>query len=511
MEQQFDDYRTDSTYVSYYTNKISPLFIRTALLLQGVAIPEPEDGQPMRYLELGFGRGLSLAIHAAVSEGEYWGVDFLPQHCQELQSLTDESGIDCHVLNCDFAAADAMSEEGKLPQFDMITLHGIYSWVNAENRRHIQNIIRRNLKEGGVVYVSYNSQPGWAFFEPVRDLMLSMIKRYGDDVDMGTRVRETLQYIIAMSKTPSAYFMTNPRAVEYLEALTKEDVRYLAQEYLNTTWQCFFFREVAEDMEKVGCTFVNSGNLFAQTGAYTHPAVTELISRSVNPLIRETLRDFAVNNKFRMDYFVKSPRRLNGRELGERLGDMQVRLSRDRKEIKYNINVNYTSVSLLPELFDPMLDILAENDSSPKRVRDFAGDRLSTSDGRKLMVECVAIMLATGYIIPFNSSPTEREIESTRRLNRALCARAVEESRGAFLAACKLGAGFHAESSDQLFFLYQEGPDTDPEALARKVVDHLYKKKFDQSYQDSVNMHTAAAKSFLDIRMPRYDITGVYI
>jgi Predicted methyltransferase regulatory domain./Methyltransferase domain. len=511
MEQQFDDYRTDFAYVSYYTSKISPLYMRMALLLRGVDMPVPEEGQPMRYLELGFGRGLSLAIHAAVTEGEYWGVDFLQQHCEELQSLTDESGIDCHVLNCDFAAADAMSEKGELPQFDMIALHGIYSWVNAENRQHIQNIIRRNLREGGVVYISYNSEPGWSFFEPVRDLMLSILKRYGDDIDMETRIRETLQYVIAMAETPSAFFATTPRAVSYLKSLAKEDVKYLAQEYFNTTWQSFYFRQVAEDMEKSGCTFVNSADFFSQTGAYTHPQVTELISRSVNPLIRETLRDFAVNNKFRMDYFVKSPRRLNGKEASEKLADMTVRLSINREDVNYEIKVNYNSLTLMPELFEPMLDILATPPVSAKRVGDFTGDMLTTSEGRRVMTECVATMLAAGYMVPFNDNPSEREHEMTRRLNRALCSRALEESKGSFLAASKLAAGYHVQTSDQLFMLYQEGRNSDPEALARKVVDHLYKKGLNQSYQDSVNLHTLAAKSFLNTRLPIYDAIGVEI
>jgi hypothetical protein len=32
-------------------------------------------------------------------------------------------------------------------------------------------ILRRKLKVGGVLYISYNTQPGWAAMVPVRDLM----------------------------------------------------------------------------------------------------------------------------------------------------------------------------------------------------------------------------------------------------------------------------------------------------------------------------------------------------
>ena len=49
-----------------------------------------------------------------------------------------------------------------LPDFDFIGLHGIWSWISDENRAVIVDFIRRKLKVGGVLYISYNTQPGWA-------------------------------------------------------------------------------------------------------------------------------------------------------------------------------------------------------------------------------------------------------------------------------------------------------------------------------------------------------------
>ncbi|MEY3713977.1 MAG: hypothetical protein RL321_1597, partial [Pseudomonadota bacterium] len=41
--------------------------------------------------ELGFGQGLSLAIHATASDTEWWGVDVLPQHVEFARSLIDDA------------------------------------------------------------------------------------------------------------------------------------------------------------------------------------------------------------------------------------------------------------------------------------------------------------------------------------------------------------------------------------------------------------------------------------
>jgi SAM-dependent methyltransferase len=53
-----------------------------------------------------------------------------------------------------------------LPEFDYIGLHGIWSWISDENRAVIVDFIRRKLKVGGVLYISYNTLPGWAPLPP---------------------------------------------------------------------------------------------------------------------------------------------------------------------------------------------------------------------------------------------------------------------------------------------------------------------------------------------------------
>ena len=40
-----------------------------------------------------------------------------------------------------------------------------------ENRAVIVDFIRRKLKVGAVLYISYNTQPGWAAMVPMRDLL----------------------------------------------------------------------------------------------------------------------------------------------------------------------------------------------------------------------------------------------------------------------------------------------------------------------------------------------------
>jgi len=68
-------------------------------------------------------------------------------------------GADIHLSDQSFAEFCGRTD---LPDFDYIALHGLWSWINDDNRAVIVDFIRRKVKVGGVVYISHNTLPGWA-------------------------------------------------------------------------------------------------------------------------------------------------------------------------------------------------------------------------------------------------------------------------------------------------------------------------------------------------------------
>src|SRR5215469_12901477 len=63
-------YVTEIEYLWNYSRVLCPSVLRLVCLSAGVA---PLARRPVRYLELGYGLGLSLNIHAAACAGEFWG------------------------------------------------------------------------------------------------------------------------------------------------------------------------------------------------------------------------------------------------------------------------------------------------------------------------------------------------------------------------------------------------------------------------------------------------------
>jgi SAM-dependent methyltransferase len=153
MSDWTSGYVADIGYTFGYYAELNPLRVRLAFLNQGLVFPEVGTA-----CELGFGQGLSANLHAAASLTQWHGTDFNPSQAGFAQELSAASGASAQLFDEAFAE---FAQRPELPAFDYIGLHGIWSWISDENRQIIVDFVRRKLKVGGVLYISYNTLPGW--------------------------------------------------------------------------------------------------------------------------------------------------------------------------------------------------------------------------------------------------------------------------------------------------------------------------------------------------------------
>ena len=79
------------------------------------------------------------------------------------------------------SALEELAARDDLPEFDIIALHGIWSWISDENRAVIVELARRKLAVGGMLYISYNCTPGWSPVLPLRHLLTLHAELAGSD------------------------------------------------------------------------------------------------------------------------------------------------------------------------------------------------------------------------------------------------------------------------------------------------------------------------------------------
>ena len=349
-------YVSEIDYTYGYYRELNPNNLRLACLSADIA---PPPASPLRYLELGYGQGLSINIHAAAFAGEFWGTDFNPTQAANARALADASGSGAILLDNSFAELATRSD---LPEFDIIGLHGIWSWISDDNRRTIVDIIRRKLRVGGIVYNSYNCLPGWAPAMPLRHLMMLHADLAGSDASgMLGRIEGAISFAKQVVDSGALYFRANPAVGERLKHLSGQSRNYLAHEFFNRDWEVMPFSDVARWLDDAKVSFVASANLLDHVEAVNLTAEGQKLLASIrHPILRQSVRDYFINQQFRRDVFVKGPRRLSRLDQMEALKSQAFVLTTPPDEIPMKVKGALAEATLQEAIYRPVIEVLAD-------------------------------------------------------------------------------------------------------------------------------------------------------
>ncbi len=290
-----EGYFTDVGYTYGYYRDINPVFQRFCLLVRGFAAPEPTpDAQ---HCELGFGQGVSINLHAAATPGHYVGTDFNPAHAAHANTLAAVSGSGARLYDDSF---EQLLNRSDLPQFDSISLHGIWTWVSRDNHKIIAEFARRHLKPGGIFYISYNCFPGWSPAYPLRQLFALHDRFASTPYGAEARVEAALKFSETLLAAKPVYAARAPGLDDRLKKIMEQNRHYLAHEYFNREWNCMYFTDVVDALAPAkldyACTAVPLDNVEAVNLSAEGVAFLNTID---HPILREQARDYFVNQQFR--------------------------------------------------------------------------------------------------------------------------------------------------------------------------------------------------------------------
>lgn len=292
-------------YPETYFVGLAPPELRLVLLSRGILAP---TRRPLRYLELGFGSGFSLNVHAAANDGAFWGNDFVRAHVDGAASIASISGADAHFLPDSFA--DLLGRDD-LPTFDVIAAHGIWTWVPDEDRAAIVELLKRKLAPGGVFYVSYNNTAGWSSVVYLRQIMKLYLAEKGGRAD----VSEAVAFARSLQIAGAAYFKENPTAAAEVALMATRDAVYLQQEYFLDDWKLMSLAEIEGALRPAGLNFGAQFPLIMHDDELVLGARgRDIIAKLEAPVLRETVRESFQGMGFRQDIFVKEATALTADE-----------------------------------------------------------------------------------------------------------------------------------------------------------------------------------------------------
>jgi SAM-dependent methyltransferase len=403
MPPDVHGYATDVPYLRDFKPPLAPAWLDHVALVAGVDPPERKAG--FAWCDLGCGQGVSANILAATHPGgTFHGIDAMPVHIEHARRLAAEAStpnVNFHAV--DFSAAVDLD----LPPFDYIVAHGVYSWVDVANQRALRGFFDRRLKPGGLVYVSYNAMPGWA-----RDLPFQRLARElagGSSGDSAERFAAALGIVrtLVAAEVPALA----PSFIVGEIAQRPEDYTpaYLVHEFMPGAWQPLYVTEVRAAMKTIGLAPVGSATLIENLDPLVLGVkAREMLGTIADDDLRELVRDFYLDQRFRCDVFARDNRRLSGEQRCGALLARAVALARPAAAIRYS--------AATPAGFHPyndptaraIVDALADG---PRPLADIA----PVLAPPKELATNVLLLCAVGDVMPVE--PGRAPVET---LNRAI-------------------------------------------------------------------------------------------
>ena len=496
-------YTVNQDYDYVFVPQMTPANLGFVALNQGLHAP---DTGRFRYFELGAGLGLvSLLMAATNPHAEVWANDFNPNHALEARALAEEAGVgNFRMLEDSFEEL----RDRDLPEFDFIGLHGVYTWVSVENRRRIVEFIRRRLKIGGLVYVSYNCPAGFGPLEPLRRLMNSVAAAMG-----GPPERQLQQGFELLNRlgNVNARYLGLKQILPRLDQVQKKNVAFLVNDYLTRDWQLFLHTDVAKEFAEAKLCFVASARLMDDLLPITFSnEQIELVRQIPDRGVQENVKDFIAARTLRTDVYAKGARRFNSpRDRLDAFLGTRFALTQARASCGYTAKVQEREVTLLEHVHGPLLDELAKR---PSALAELIEVPLLAQLGREAVVNALLTLLAVNYAAPY-VLPEPESKRGAMRLNHAIARRALSHRPLPCLAAPALGSGVLVTDTSQLFVrAAYERASLEQFALEqmRRAGQKLLRngKPIDSAEETSVRLQELAAE-FTEVEAPLLRQLGV--
>lgn len=464
MSEWSSGYNVDVGYTFGVYRELAPRWLDFVALARGV----PPPSGAWRYLELGCGQGVGLAMLAACHpEHEFVGIDFNPSHVAHGRSLAAAAGL----TNVRFEEADFVELARAWPsdwgRFDYVTAHGIYSWLAKSVRQALAGMLEHATAPGALVYLSYNSLPGWLSTMPVQHLL--RLWQTTEEMPSVKAMDVGIERLIALTGGNSAMTRVLPSIIDRLNQIGHLDRAYLVQEYLHDNWHPLWFDEVARELAGSKLSFVGTatiGDLYLWS--VLPEAHRKLLAPYENQIVREVMTDVVLNQGFRRDVFARGYSPLWAAQQRALLLEQRlVLVNKPSLDSEITIRLSVGEVTGKKEVYHPLFAALSDG---PKSI----GELLATAPGQRSFgdtVEATAMMLHAGHVALDNpiADPTAAKALN-RVIARATAAGAPYRNLIASTSSIIVSA---LDTQMMMLSVLLEHPEADADLLAQRLLDIL--------------------------------------
>ena len=233
----------------------------------------------------------------------FTGIEIAPTQVSVGKTYIDQLGI----TNLALLEGDVNESHHHLGTYDYIIAHGFYSWVDEETKDNFLRLCKEHLAENGILYMSYNTYPGWHKMDSVRAL-LEFANKDIDTLNHREKVRHGKTVASKLGALMLEYDTVKTKQASFLQSLRqtlqKQDC-YVGHDHLEPVNTPVYFHQCMDHMAEHGFTYLCDCDLnLSFPDVYDEALRTKLQDLAPHdPLAREQYIDFMLNTAFRKSLF----------------------------------------------------------------------------------------------------------------------------------------------------------------------------------------------------------------
>ena len=249
IEKSYDEL----TYKSAAFAQSSPYKLEACATLLGINPPPCKNA---KVLEIGCSFGGNLIPFAVNNENaRVVGIDLSGEQIRRGKEIVKEIGLQnlelIHGDICEFKSDE---------KFDYIIAHGVFSWVPDFVKDAILRVVRENLSQNGVAFISYNVYPGWKVKDIIRDLMLLAAKDKDSTEERLKAAKEALlvykEVLLTRDNEKFEKFMPIKSLITWIDDILSKDDFYVVHEFLEDINDPFYFKDFCEKIDKFDLAYL---------------------------------------------------------------------------------------------------------------------------------------------------------------------------------------------------------------------------------------------------------------
>jgi hypothetical protein len=319
-----------------------------------------------------------------------------------------------------------------------------------------------------------------------------------------SRIDGAIDFAEKLLATNPMFSRANPLVGDRIAKLKNQNRHYLAHEYFNRDWHPMHFATISQWLQAAKVGFACSANYLDHVDVINlTPEQQTFLTDIPDAGLRESVRDFMVNQQFRKDYWVKGARSLSPLETAERLREQKVLLVTHRADVPLSVNGSLGEASLNASVYEPILDLMADHKirTLGQIEKALSGQDITFAQLR----QAVMLMVGAAHFTVIQDEPAvSKAKKNTEKINAHILQKARGSNDISYLASPVSGGGFTVNRFQQLFLMAHQQGKKDAAEWAAFVWDILNRQSQKlvkagetiESAEDNVAELTAQAEEF---------------